>query len=158
MNDRSALDGADQQPDNQPVKPEQMHTDQLVEALNRALALEMRAVVLYAHYASYVKGIHRLHLKPYFEAEATESLTHANTVREVINRLGGIAVTERDDTPILHSTDYQFILSEVLKTEQLAAKTYHGLLSAVAEPELYDMIEQIYFAEVRSIEELTQLI
>ena len=133
--------------------------DALIDVLNQALALEMRAEVMYAHYASYVKGINRLHLKPYFEAEATESFGHASTVREAINRLGGVAVTERDPTPIRHSTDYQFMLEEALKTEQLAAKTYQGLLEAVADQsELYDMIEQIYFAEVRSIEELSQLI
>ena len=51
------------------------------------------------------------------------------------------------------------MLEEALKTEQLAAKTYKGLLEAVADQsEMYDMIEQIYFAEVRSIEELSQLI
>lgn len=131
----------------------------LVERLNQALALEMRAEIMYAHYATYVKGIYRLHLKPYFEGEATESFTHANTVRNAINQLGGEAVTERDRSPILHSTDYEFMLQEVLKTERLAAETYHSILGLVTEnEELYDLLEQIYFAEVRSIEELTQLI
>jgi bacterioferritin (cytochrome b1) len=132
--------------------------EDLVTLLNRALALEMRAEVMYAHYAIYIKGIHRLHLKPYFEAESTESYTHANTVRNAINQLGGVAVTERDHTAILHTTDYEEMLREVLKTEQLAAETYHGILGVVTEnEELYDVLEQIYFAEVRSIEELNQL-
>lgn len=133
--------------------------DNLVTELNRALALEMRAVVLYAHYAAYVKGIHRLHLKPYFASEATESFTHADSVRNAINQLGGEAVTERDHTAIVHTTDYELMLQEVLKTEQRAAETYQGLLEMVTDnDELYDLLEQIYFAEVRSIEELTQLI
>ena len=38
--------------------------ESLVSELNKALALEMRAEVMYAHYAVYVKGINRLHLKP----------------------------------------------------------------------------------------------
>jgi bacterioferritin len=135
------------------------NNETLVAQLNRALALEMRAEVMYAHYAAYVKGIYRLHLKPYFEGEATESFTHASTVRNAINQLGGQAVTERDHTSILHTTDYQVMLQEVLKTEQLAAETYHGILEMVTDnEELYDLLEQIYFAEVRSIEELTQLI
>ena len=71
----------------------------LVERLNQALALEMRAEIMYAHYAAYVKGIYRLHLKPYFEGEATESFTHANTVRNAINQLGGEAVTESQCRP-----------------------------------------------------------
>jgi len=130
----------------------------LSEQLNKALALEMRAEVMYAHYAAYVKGIYRLHLKPYFEGEATESFNHGNIVRNAINQLGGTAVTDRDPTPIVHTTDYQVMLQEVLKTERLAADTYEGILGNVSDnQELYDSIEQIYFAEVRSIEELNQL-
>ena len=133
--------------------------EELISQLNRALALEMRAEVVYAHYAAYVKGIHRLHLKPFFESEATESFTHANIVRNAINQLGGEAVTERDQSAILHTTDFRVMLQEVLKTERLAAETYHGILEMTdGNKELYDLIEQIYFAEVRSVEELTQLI
>ena len=132
---------------------------ELIARHNQALGLEMRAEVMYAHYAAYVKGINRLHLKPYFEGEATESFTHANMVRNAINQLGGEAVTERDATPIMHTTNYEVMLQEVLKTEQLASQTYHGLLEMVTDnEELYDLLEQIYFAEVRSVEELNQLI
>ena len=134
-------------------------SEPIIAKLNQALALEMRAEVMYAHYAAYVKGIHRLHLKPYFEGEATESFTHAGAVRNAINRLGGEAVTERDHTPIRHTTNYEVMLQEVLATERLAAETYHDLLEVVThDEELFDLLEQIYFAEVRSIEELTQLI
>jgi len=132
--------------------------EKLVIELNRALALEMRAEILYAHYATYVKGIHRLHLKPYFTGEATESFTHAESVRNAINQLGGEAVTERDHTPIIHTTDYEKMLQEVMATEKRAAETYHRLLEMVTDnEELHDILEQIYFAEVRSIEELNQL-
>jgi bacterioferritin (cytochrome b1) len=131
----------------------------LIEQLNRALGLELRAVVMYAHYAAYVKGIYRLHLKPFFEGEATESFTHAGTVRHAINQLGGIAVTDRDPMPIVHTTDYEKMLQEVLRTETMAAETYRGILENLGDnEELYDLIEQIYFAEVRSMEELNQLI
>ena len=130
----------------------------LVDQLNRALGLEMRAEVMYAHYATYVRGIHRLHLKPYFEAEASESFTHGNTVRNAINQLVGEAVTIRDESPIRHTTEYRVMLDEVLATEKLAASTYREILELVTDnDELSDMIEQIYFAELRSVEELTQL-
>ena len=130
----------------------------LVDQLNRALGLEMRAEVMYAHYATYVRGIHRLHLKPYFEAEASESFTHGNTVRNAINQLGGEAVTIRDESPIRHTTEYRFMLDEVLATEKLAASTYREILELVTDnDELSDMIEHIYFAELRRVEELTQL-
>ena len=95
----------------------------------------------------------------YFEGEATESIAHASTVRDAINQLGGVAVTDRDTTPIVHTTDYETMLKEVLRTEETAARTYQGMLGKLEDhQDLYDAIEQIYFAEVRSMEELNQLI
>ena len=82
-------------------------THGLIELLNDALAREMRSQAMYAHYAAYVKGIHRLHLKPYFETEAAESVTHAQIVRNTLVRLGGIAVTKRHTQVIEHTTDYR---------------------------------------------------
>jgi bacterioferritin len=131
---------------------------QLVDHLNDALGWEMRAMTLYAHYAAYVKGIYRLQLKPFFEAEATESMTHSNTVRAAIVKLGGVARTERDTTEIVHTTDYRVMLDEALKTETHAAKSYKDILEMGGlDSELYDAIEQIYFAEERAVEELHQL-
>jgi len=134
-------------------------TEELIRQLNAALGWEMRALTLYAHYAAYVKGIYRLHLKPFFEAEAAESMTHATAVRTEIVKLGGKAVTERDSTEIIHTTDYRVMLEEAMKTETTAAKTYKALVDLPGlDAELYDALEQIYFAEERSVEELTQMI
>jgi len=127
--------------------------------LNDALGWEMRALTLYSHYAAYVQGIYRLHLKPFFEAEATESLGHAGAVRAEIVKLGGEARTDRDETPIVHTTEYRVMLEESLKTESHAARSYKELLGQPGvDAELHDAIEQIYFAEERSVEELNRLI
>ena len=134
-------------------------TPELLRLLNDALAREMRAQAMYAHYAAYVKGIHRLHLKPYFENEAAESVVHAQTVRNALVRLGGIAITERHAQGIEHSTDYRMMLDEALKTEQESKEAYQVILPLLREDEeLYDAIEQILFAEERSVEELLQVI
>ncbi|MDJ0973172.1 MAG: ferritin-like domain-containing protein [Planctomycetota bacterium] len=131
----------------------------LLEKLNAALAWEMRATVLYEHYAAYVKGIHRLHLKPFFETEAAESTTHGRTVREQIVKLGGVATKKRDATEIVHTTDYKVMLQEAFKTEQKAAEGYEQILAISGEDsELFDTMQQISFQEQRSIEELTQLL
>ena len=119
----------------------------------------MRALTLYSNYAAYVKGIHRLHLKPFFEAEATESMGHAIAVLNELVKLGGTAVTERDGTPIVHTTDYTVMLQESLKTESHAAASYKAFLELPGiDAELSDAIEQIYFAEERSVADLNQLI
>ncbi len=131
---------------------------QMIDQLNAALGWEIRAQLMYAHYAAYVKGIYRLHLKPYFEAEATESVGHATAVRDEITKLGGVARTSRDETEIVHTTDYRVMLTEAMKTESRAASTYKSFLELPGvDSELFDTIEQIYFQEERSVEELKQL-
>ena len=133
-------------------------SEKLISRLNDALSRELRSQLLYAHYAAYVKGIHRLHLKPYFEGEASESVTHAQIVRNALVRLGGIAVTERHPEPIVHTTEYETMLEEALRTERQSLEAYQSLLPLLREDEeLYDAIEQILFAEERSVEELLQL-
>ena len=132
---------------------------ELIERLNGALGWEMRAATMYAHYAAYVKGIYRLHLKPYFDAEAAESMTHANTVRGAIVKLGGVARTDRDSTEIVHTTDYKVMLGEAIKTETRAAAAYGEILDMDGlDSELFDSIQQIHFAEERAVEELNQLL
>ena len=88
----------------------------LIEKLNGGLAWELRAAALYSHYSAYVRGIHRLHLKPFFDEEASESHTHADMVRTAIVKLGGTAVTDRDTTELVHTTDFKVMLEEALKT------------------------------------------
>lgn len=128
---------------------------ELIDKLNAALGWEMRAQTMYAHYAAYVTGIYRLHLKPFFDAESAESLTHGSTVRNAIVKLGGQAITERDSTEIVHTTDYGTMLEEAMKTESFAARSYKEILDMGGlDAELYDQIEQIYFAEDRAVEEL----
>ncbi len=131
----------------------------LVRTLNSLLAWELRAQTLYSHYASYIKGIHRLHLRPFFETEAAESVVHATTVRDHIAKLGGEACTQRDQTEIVHTTDYRVMLDEAMKTETRAAAGYKELLDMPGiGPELRDAMEQVFFQEDRAVDELNQLI
>ena len=134
-------------------------SEELVRHLNASLAWEMRAETMYSHYAAYVKGIHRLHLKPFFEGEAAESVIHGNTVREQIVKLGGVAITDRDPAEIVHTTDYKEMLREAFETEKRAAAGYREFLELDGiDSEIYDAIEQISFDEDRSVEELSQLL
>ena len=129
----------------------------LIDRLNEALGWELRAMSMYAHYAANVQGIHRLQLDPMFNEEATESMAHADVVRRAIVKLGGVPVTERNAHPIAHTTDFKAMLERSLETETKAAEVYAGiikLLDEVGDQEMYDAIEQIYLAELRSLEDL----
>ena len=132
--------------------------EKIVSKLNGCLGWELRAATMYSHYAAYVKGIHRLQLKTHFEAEATESHGHADIVRAAIVKLDGVAVTERDSTTIVHTTDYKVMLKEAINTEQGAADSYQEVLNMIEDDdEMYDALEQIFFDEARSVEELKRL-
>ena len=134
-----------------------MGAEVLIDRLNEALGWELRAMSMYAHYAANVQGIHRLQLDPMFNEEATESMAHADVVRRAIVKLGGVPVTERNAHPIAHTTDFKAMLERSLETETKAAEVYAGiikLLDEVGDQEMYDAIEQSYFAELRSLENL----
>ena len=138
-----------------------MPKNRLVDSLNKALAWELRAIALYSHYSAYVSGIHRLHLATHFNNEANESVTHAATVRAAIVKLDGEAITNRDDSPIIHTSDYHIMLVESYETEKKAVEIYSKILPLVEElgdTELYDALEVVYFDEQRSVEELRMML
>ncbi|MBL6885297.1 ferritin-like domain-containing protein [Candidatus Poseidoniaceae archaeon] len=137
-----------------------MHEHNLIETLNEALGWELRAANMYAHYAANIRGIHRLQLSPMFTTEATESTMHADIVRKAIVKLGGIPVTERNTHPIIHTTLFDEMLVHSLETETKAAAVYAAIMveiDSIGDQEMYDAIEQIYLAELRSLEELRLL-
>ena len=132
----------------------------LIKTLNEALGWELRAANMYAHYAANIRGIHRLQLSPMCTTEANESTMHADIVRKAIVKLGGIPVTERNTHPIIHTTQYDEMLVHSLDTETRAASVYAAIMleiDSVGDQEMYDAIEQIYLAELRSLEELRLL-
>ncbi|MGH7545945.1 MAG: ferritin-like domain-containing protein [Gemmatimonadota bacterium] len=112
-----------------PVKIE--NQEKAIAALNQALAWELRASAMYAHYAAYVKGLESLTLEELFKEEAEESFGHAEKVRNIIADLGGEAVTQRDPTPIVHTENVKTMLEEALKTEQKAAAQYGEIVPLV---------------------------
>ena len=138
-----------------------MKNTKLIEELNNALSWELRAIFMYSHYSAYVQGINRLHLSTHFNQEATESVGHANIVRSAIVKLGGIAITDRNISEIIHTTDYIEMLKQAYQTEKTASEVYGEILETLKnhnDDELYDSIENIYFAELRSVEEVRMLL
>ena len=138
-----------------------MNIKNLIEKLNHALRWELRAIHLYSHYSAYVQGIHRLQLSGHFTAEAAESVGHANIVRSAIVKLGGVATTEMNPQPIVHTLDFLEMLKQAYETEKTAAEVYGDILKTLEkhdDDELFDSIETIYFAELRSVEEVRMLL
>ena len=131
----------------------------LIGLLNQALAWELRAQALYAHYAAYVKGLESLTLAGHFEEEVTESTGHAQKVREVIAALGGEAVTVRAMDPIPHTEDTRVMLEHALATEQKAAAAYRKIVPLVKDnPVFYHTIYHILKDEMSAVIEMEALL
>ena len=57
--------------------------------LNDILKAELAGVVRYTHYSLVITGPNRLPLVAFMRAQASESLTHAQQVGEILTGLGG---------------------------------------------------------------------
>jgi bacterioferritin len=65
---------------------------ELIDGLNKDLAGEFQAVIMYRLYASMVQGPYRQELRQFFANEIPEELTHAQILADKIAALGGTPV------------------------------------------------------------------
>ncbi len=104
----------------------------VIDQLNRILECELAGVVRYTHYAMMIFGYSRIPIVSWFQAEATESLSHAQRAGEMVTRLGGhpsLAIGPLLET---HQHDIGQILRETLQAEHTALSLYQELLELVA--------------------------
>ena len=70
-------------------------------------------------------------------------------------------MTERNSLKIKHTKNYVKMLEEAYDTEKRAAQVYYEILKNLEnfnDDELYDSIENIYFAELRSVKEVRMIL
>lgn len=108
-----------------------------IDLLNTIMEFELAGVVRYTHYSLMVTGPNRIPIVSFFQAQATESLTHAQQVGEIITGLEGhpslrIAPIEESDR---HSV--RDILEESLNHEKKALDMYKELLDTVENASVY---------------------
>jgi bacterioferritin len=97
-------------------------TTELIAGLNEDLANEYASVIQYRTFASMVRGPHRLLLRPMFEAEIPDELSHAGLLADAIVALGGTPTTRHAgvtpaDTPVQ-------MLEQALEAERGAIARY----------------------------------
>lgn len=103
----------------------------LIEALNRDLAGEYQAVLMYTTYAATVTGPHRPMLRQFFSAEVPEELGHAQFLADKVASLGGRPVTEPREVPA--ADDPRQMLKNVLEAERQAMADYKERSEQAAE-------------------------
>ncbi len=67
----------------------ELDRDKTIEQLNEIMEFELAGVVRYTHYSLMVTGPHRIPIVQFFQTQATESLTHAQQVGEILTGLEG---------------------------------------------------------------------
>jgi bacterioferritin len=127
----------------------QIDRDKVVAVLNRILEAELAGVVRYTHYSLLVFGFGRIPIVSWLQAQANESLLHAQQAGEWITTLG--AHPSLGIGPLLesHTHDIGAILRESLETEGQALVLYRELLALVEDKSvaLEEFARQMIYAE-----------
>lgn len=115
----------------------EINREKTIELLNEIMEFELAGVVRYTHYSLMVTGPNRIPIVEFFKMQATESLTHAQQVGEILTGLEGhpsqkIAPIEETYQHNLHA-----ILTESLNHERKALELYKALLDVVEDASVY---------------------
>jgi bacterioferritin len=108
-----------------------------IDLLNSIMEFELAGVVRYTHYSLMVTGPNRIPIVEFFKAQATESLTHAQQVGEILTGLEGhpsLRIAPMEET---YKHTVRNILEESLAHEKKALDMYKSLLNTVADASVY---------------------
>ena len=134
-----------------------MANDKLIEGLNRALSLELGAVIQYMQHSFLVTGIEREVYKSYFSEQSEEAHGHARTLGDKIVALGGVPTVEPG--LIRQATDLGEMLRQDLAMEREALAAYMSAWEACddAQRPTRFMLEERIYKEQLHVEELEKL-
>lgn len=112
-------------------------TERVIPILNEILKAELSGVVRYTHYSLVITGPNRLPLVDFMQAQAAESLVHAQQVGEILTGLGGHP--DQGIAPIDESHDHSVdtVLRESIGHESRAIDLYRRLLDVVSDHSIY---------------------
>jgi bacterioferritin len=129
----------------------------LIDNLNRALGLELAAVIQYMQHSFLVTGAEREVYRSFFRSQSDESHDHAKTLGDKVVALGGVPTVEPG--MIRQSTDLAEMLRQDLALEREAMEAYMAAWNSCKESELPTrfMLEERISQEQIHIEELEKL-
>lgn len=105
-----------------------MARTELVENLNKALSLELAAVIQYSQHSYLVTGHEREVFKEWFRDQAEEAQDHAEKLGDKIVALGGVPTVEPGT--IHQSVDLSEMLKQDLALEREALNVYMAAWAA----------------------------
>lgn len=107
---------------------------ELIENLNRALSMELAAVIQYSQHSYLVTGHEREVFKDWFRDQAEEAQDHAETLGDKIVALGGVPTVEPG--MIRQSIDISEMLKQDLELEREALSVYMAAWAACDDNDL----------------------
>jgi bacterioferritin len=94
----------------------------LIQALNKDLAAELQAVIMYTTYSAKVSGPWRPQLVQFMQGEITDELGHAQFLADKIVALGGEPTTE--PVPVPKANTAREMLEAIVEAEKQAVAGY----------------------------------
>ncbi|HEX8707717.1 MAG TPA: ferritin-like domain-containing protein [Pyrinomonadaceae bacterium] len=134
-----------------------MASTELIENLNRALSLELAAVIQYMQHSYLVTGPEREVYRSFFRKQSAESHEHATTLGDKIVALGGLPTVE--PSMIRQATDLKEMLRQDLALEREAMQAYLAAWESCKDAERatrFQLEERIYQEQLH-IDELEKL-
>ncbi|MCH2476724.1 MAG: bacterioferritin [Gammaproteobacteria bacterium] len=101
------------------------------EILNSIMEYELSGVVRYTHSSIMVSGPHRIPIVQFLQAQANESLLHAQEAGELLTGLEGHPTQQIAPIEETHQHSVNDILQESLQHELHALELYNHLLETV---------------------------
>lgn len=115
----------------------ELDTAKTIDLLNTIMEFELAGVVRYTHYSLMVTGPNRLSIVQFFQAQATESLTHAQQAGEILTGLEGHPSQKIAPIEETYKHTVKDILEESLNHEKKALGLYKDLLTEVEDASIY---------------------
>ncbi len=129
----------------------------LIDNLNRALSIELAAIIQYMQHSFLVTGTERELYCGFFRDQSEEASKHAQSLGDKIVALGGVPTVE--PAMIRQATELKDMLRQDLELEREGLTTYMAAWEACTDKELPTrfMLEERIAKEQIHIEELEKL-
>ncbi|MGD1716436.1 ferritin-like domain-containing protein [Hydrocoleum sp. CS-953] len=108
-----------------------------VELLNSIMEFELAGVVRYTHYSLMVTGPNRIPIVQFFQAQANESLLHAQQAGEILTGLEGHPTLKVAPIEETYKHSVKDVLTESLNHEAKALELYKKFLETVENASIY---------------------
>ncbi len=115
----------------------ELNTEKSVELLNSIMEFELAGVVRYTHYSLMVTGPNRIPIVQFFQAQANESLLHAQQAGEILTGLEGHPTLKVAPIEETNKHSVPDLLRESLNHEGKALELYKNFLEIVENASIY---------------------